>query len=90
MTDTPDLPEGAAKDKVLPPDAIRALEEAAERRRAAEEAAQKAETDPEWRLGTQGNRLRFLVFGEATGKQNPVGPCLAHDCRNCISAMSGS
>ena len=48
MTDTPDLPEGAAKDKVLPPDAIRALEEAAERRRAAEEAAQKADTETEF------------------------------------------
>ena len=28
-----ELPEGAAKDKVIPEDALRALEEAAERRR---------------------------------------------------------
>lgn len=48
MTDTPDLPEGAAKDKVLPPDAIRALEEAAERRRAAEKAAQEAANEKEF------------------------------------------
>lgn len=39
------LPEGAAKDKVIAPDALRALEEAAERRRLAEAA--RAELPPE-------------------------------------------
>lgn len=36
------LPEGAAKDKDIAPDALRALEEAAERRRAAEAADNEA------------------------------------------------
>lgn len=35
------LPEGAAKDKEIAPDALRALEEAAERRRLAEAAAEE-------------------------------------------------
>lgn len=39
------LPEGAAKDKDIPADALRALEEAAERRRKAE--AEKKELPPE-------------------------------------------
>ncbi len=48
MTDTPDLPEGAAKDKKLPPDAIRALEEAAARRKEAERVAAEAEKTKEF------------------------------------------
>lgn len=39
MTQKP-LPEGAATDKVIPEDALRALEEAAERRRKAEAEAE--------------------------------------------------
>ena len=48
MSETPDRPEGAAPGKKLAPDAIRALEEAAERRRLAEEEASKAENAKEY------------------------------------------
>lgn len=48
MSDDAKLPEGAAPGKKLAPDAIRALEEAAERRRQAAEAEENAETAKEF------------------------------------------
>lgn len=42
---TGDLPEGAAKDKYIPEDAIRALEEAAERRKKLAEAEKHMPTE---------------------------------------------
>ncbi|MAI89881.1 DUF1674 domain-containing protein [Ponticaulis sp.] len=48
MTDQRPLPENAAPDKDIPEDALRALEEAAERRREAEQAAQSDDSPKEY------------------------------------------